>query len=73
MTNCKRVDMKIHGNVTIGPKWQIVIPKDVRKLLNVNPWDDMLIITKFWKAIWMIKSDDMEYFLDYMQKEMAHN
>ena len=71
MTTCTAVDMKIHGNVTIGPKWQIVIPKDVRTLIGVKPWDDMVMITKFGKAIWMIKSDDIQEFLNYMKSEMA--
>lgn len=70
MSECNNVDMKIHGNVTIGPKWQIVIPKDVRNLIGVQPWDDMVMITKFGKAIWMIKSDDIQEFLKYMKSEM---
>ena len=70
MTTCTALEMKIHGNVTIGPKWQIVIPKDVRTLIGVKPWDDMVMITKFGKAIGMIKSDDVQEFLNYMKSEM---
>ena len=39
-------DMRIWGNVTVGPKGQVVIPKDVRDLLGITSKDNLVVITK---------------------------
>ncbi len=30
------LDIRIHGTVTVGTKGQIVIPKEIRDMLNLN-------------------------------------
>lgn len=67
----KRCDIKMFGNVTVGTKGQVVIPKEVRDTLHINPGDTLVVVTKHNKAIGMVKSDDMEAFMEYMQKEMG--
>lgn len=62
-------DMEIHWTTTLSWKWQVVIPKDVRNLLNLKEWDKLTVITKKWIAIWLIKSDNFEQMLKYMQEE----
>lgn len=62
--------VKMHSTVTVGTKWQVVIPSEVRELLNIKVWDSLMVITKHWKAIWMVKTDDMELLMEYMQKEI---
>jgi AbrB family looped-hinge helix DNA binding protein len=62
--------MKMHGSVTVGSKWQIVIPSDVRKLLTIEPGDTLFAISKHGKAIAFIKTEDIEEFMHYMQQEM---
>lgn len=68
-TECP-MKMKIHGKATVWPKSQIVIPKDVRELLHIKPGDDLMIISKWDMAIGMIKSDDVQKFLQYIKSEL---
>ena len=63
-------DVKMFGSVTVGTKWQVVIPKEVREALNINPGDTLMVLTKHGKAIGMIKADDMPAFMEYMLSEM---
>jgi AbrB family looped-hinge helix DNA binding protein len=62
----------MHGKATVWPKSQIVIPKDVRELLNIKPGDDLMIISKWDMALGMIKSDDVSKFLQYIHSEMKN-
>jgi len=64
--------VKMHGKVTVWPKSQVVIPKDVRDLLKIIPGDDLMIISKWDIAIGMIKSDDVQKFLLYINSEMKN-
>lgn len=67
---CSDLTVKMHGKATVWPKSQIVIPKDVRELLNIKPGDDLMIISKGDMAIGMIKSDDVHKFLRYVHSEL---
>ncbi len=69
MSSCD-LTVKMHGKATVWPKSQIVIPKDVRELLNIKPGDDLMVITKGDIAIGMIKSDDVQKFLQYIHAEL---
>jgi len=59
--------------VTVGTKWQIVIPKDAREELGIKEGDKMMVFTKHGKAIGLVKSDDLEELLWYMQQEIKEN
>lgn len=63
-------EMKIYGKVTVWPKSQIVIPKEVRTLIDIKPGDDLMIVSKWNMAIAMVKSDDIQKFLQYMNSEI---
>ena len=64
--NCK---MKLYGTTTIGPKWQIVIPKEARDRLNMHPGDSVTIITKDDKAVAIIKNEDISELFEYIKSE----
>jgi AbrB family looped-hinge helix DNA binding protein len=70
MTCSASLEIKIHGKVTVWPKSQIVIPKDVRTLIGIKPGDDLMIVSKWDMAIAMVKSDDVQKFLQYMNAEI---
>lgn len=57
--------MKLYGTTTIGPKWQIVIPKEARGKLNMQPWDSVTIITKDDMAVAIIKNEDIKELFEY--------
>lgn len=63
-------NMKMHWNVVVGAKWQIVIPNDVRKMIDINPWDNLVVITKNGKYIWLLKADDMNNLIEHLNHEM---
>jgi AbrB family looped-hinge helix DNA binding protein len=62
--------IKMYGSVVVGSKGQVVIPRDVRAELGIEPGDSMIVLTKHGKAIGMVKSDDLEEFMEYMKREM---
>lgn len=64
-------DVKMYGSVTVGTKGQVVIPKEIRETLDINPGDTLIVLTKHGKAIGMIKADDMPAFMEYMQSEIG--
>lgn len=63
----KTWDFKIQWTTTVWSKWQIVIPKSVRDLLDINSGDDLIIITKNDDAMVMMKSEDLEKFMWYLK------
>lgn len=67
----EKCDVKMYGSVTVGTKGQVVIPKEVREDLGINPGDTLVVVTKHGKAIGMVKADDMQAFMEYMQKEIG--
>ncbi|AHB41752.1 hypothetical protein P148_SR1C00001G0966 [candidate division SR1 bacterium RAAC1_SR1_1] len=64
-------NIQIFGNVVVGAKGQIVIPNEVRKMIDLNPGDSMIVTVKHGKAIGLIKSTDLESFVSMMQEELA--
>ncbi len=67
--NIKKCKMKLYWTTTIWPKWQLVIPKEIRDKLNISTWDSMTIILKDDKFIWIIKNDDLKDLLEYIKNE----
>jgi AbrB family looped-hinge helix DNA binding protein len=65
----KKCKMKLHWTVTVWPKWQVVIPKEVRDLLQITTWDSITIVTKDDKAIAMIKNSDLKELFEYVKSE----
>lgn len=63
--------IKMHGNVVVWSKWQIVIPNDVRKMLDISPGDSMVVITKNGEMIGLMKSSNIQKFINQMQEEIA--
>ncbi len=55
---------KIAGTASIWTKWQIVIPKNLREKFNLNPGDDLVVLSARSATI-LIKSENLE---DMMQQ-----
>jgi AbrB family looped-hinge helix DNA binding protein len=62
--------VKMYGIARVGEKGQIVIPKEVRAELGIHPGDSMLVMTKHAKAIALIKQEDLQSFIAYLQEEL---
>lgn len=63
-------DFKIHGNLAVWPKWQVVIPKSIRDLLWIQPGDNLLSITKCDKWLILIKAESILEFMEYIHNEI---
>jgi AbrB family looped-hinge helix DNA binding protein len=61
--------VKMHGSVTVGTKGQIVIPKDVRDMLEITEGDTLMTMTKYGKFVGFIKAEDMQGFIDLLKQE----
>lgn len=61
--------VKMHGSVTVGTKGQIVIPKDVRDMLEIVEWDTLMTMTKYGRFVGFIKAEDMEDFIELLRAE----
>ena len=40
----EKLEGKYLGSVKVGPKGQIVIPKEVRELFNIKPGDSLILL-----------------------------
>ena len=65
----KIIDLKIIWTTTVGPKWQIVIPKEVRDTLWIKPGDNMVVLMKNWKYMGLVKNDDIWDLMKYVTSE----
>jgi len=63
------IGVKMHWSVTVGTKWQIVIPKEVRDMLGIVEWDTLMTMTKYGKFVGFIKAEDMEDFIELLRSE----
>ena len=71
---CINTDMKIVWTAVVWPKGQIVIPKDVRDLMWLETWTNLVVAMKYinWKPVWigLVKNDIMQDFLSYIWSEI---
>jgi AbrB family looped-hinge helix DNA binding protein len=65
----KMINLKVVWTTTVGPKGQIVIPKEIRDTLDINPWDNMVVLMKDWKYIWLVKNDNIWDLMKYITSE----
>jgi AbrB family looped-hinge helix DNA binding protein len=67
----KLINLKVIGTTTVWPKWQIVIPKEIRNTLDINPWDNLVVLMKDWKYIGLVKNDNIWDLMKYVTSEWA--
>lgn len=70
MKECKE-EMKLilSGTWTISPKWQIVIPKEVRDILWLKSWDNITFVLKDNAALVLIPSTSLDDLMHYVSQE----
>jgi AbrB family looped-hinge helix DNA binding protein len=62
----KLCDIKLYGTTNIWPKWQIVIPKEIRDKLDLNPGDSITILLKDDKYVGLVKNQDVRELIEYV-------
>lgn len=58
----------IFGMVKVGTKGQIVIPSDARKLFNIKPGDQLMMIGDEESGLAIITSDRLSQFFQNIMK-----
>jgi AbrB family looped-hinge helix DNA binding protein len=64
--HCEHPKMKIEGTASIGSKWQIVIPKNVREKFDLKVWSDLVILSSSFATI-LIKSENLKEMLSHFE------
>ncbi len=68
----KMINLKVVWTTTVWPKWQIVIPKEIRNTLGIETWDHMVVLIKDWKYIGLVKNDNIWDLMKYITSEWAN-
>lgn len=66
----EKCNVKLHGTTVMGAKGQIVIPASVRKELNLQTGDQLLVMIKLGKAIALVKANELDELHEAIQAEM---
>jgi|SaaInlStandDraft_6_1057023.scaffolds.fasta_scaffold00681_9 AbrB family looped-hinge helix DNA binding protein len=65
----KMINLKVVWTTSVWPKWQIVIPKEVRDILDIKPWDNMVVLMKDNKYVWLVKNDNIWDLMKFVTSE----
>jgi len=65
----KKCEMKLYWTTTIWPKWQLVIPKEVRELLWLNTWDSITVVVKDDRFIGLVRNNDLTELMEFVKLE----
>lgn len=65
----KKCDIKLYWTVTIWPKWQIVIPKEIRNKLDLETGNSITVLVKNDKFIGLVRNDDITELMEYIENE----
>ena len=64
MTKQKHPEGKFMSSVKVGPKGQIVIPKEVREMFHIQPGDNLLLLADIDRGIAIHHSDVMQKMME---------
>ena len=66
---------KFYGKVPVGTKGQIVIPAEARKAMNINPGDNVMIISgppHQDRMITIVPEDEFNKFLKFFEEHITN-
>jgi len=66
---CEKPKLKLLGFVTVWPKGQIVIPKEIRDELGIIPGKKFVTLLKDNKYLWFVDHEDMEDLKNFIEDE----
>ena len=69
MEKVKADKNKYAGICKVGEKGQIVIPKEIRNMFDINPGDSVIILCDKEKGIALLKADVIDSLTDKVLKQ----
>lgn len=69
MEKVKTDKNKYAGICKVGEKGQIVIPKEIRNMFDINPGDSVIILCDKEKGIALLKADVIDSLTDKVLKQ----
>ena len=69
MEDCKKSTLKILWVVTVGTKWQIVIPKEIRDTLGIIPGKKFVTLLKDEKYLGLVDHEHMEDLKNFIDNQ----
>ncbi len=66
---------KFYGKVSVGAKGQIVIPAEARKVMGINPGDNVIIISgppHHNRIVSIISEDEFAKFLKFFEEQVSN-
>ena len=69
MKNVKTDKSKYVGICKVGEKGQVVIPKEIRNMFDINPGDSVIVLCDKEKGIALLKADVIESLTDKVLKQ----
>ncbi len=66
---CKIPKLKVLWVVTVGTKWQIVIPKEIRDTLGIIPGKKFIALLKDNKYLGFVDHEDMDDLKNYIENQ----
>lgn len=68
MEKNKDIKSKYVGICKVGEKGQIVIPKEIRKMFDINPGDSVIVLSDKERGIAILKADVIDSLSDKVLK-----
>ncbi len=65
----KLINLKVVWTTSVWERGQVVIPKEVREILDIKKWDNLVVLMKDDKYIWMVKSGNIWDLMKYITSE----
>ena len=69
MEKVKTEKNKYVGVCKVGEKGQIVIPKEIRNMFDINPGDSVIVLSDKEKGIALLKADVIDSLTDKLLKQ----
>ncbi len=69
-TSFRDLGYDIHGSVTVASQGQIVIPAKLRRKLNIQPGDSLVVFTKHSTIIGLAREQDVSKMLNLYESHI---
>ena len=54
--------------IKVWTKFQFVIPKQIRELLEIKTWNSIIVVWESWHWLGFVKNDKIDFLLEYIKE-----